>query len=154
MLFCSTCACFVQAQVWTNYINGVFMVGAPNIYRALVDSNTNTLYMCGHLTSLNQYTTNGIVKFDGINFDTLQSGMDDDFQGPSASTVVRNMVMYKNKLYVFGMFKRAGHTNSSKMAVWNGTSWEPQAVIGFPDFPYMENNEMYVWGFEIGRAHV
>jgi len=147
IVFFSTCACFTQAQVWNNYINGVFMVGAPDIYSAVEDSSTHTLYIGGYFSSVNQYTTHGVVKFDGVNFDTLQSGMDDDYPGTYYSQV-RNMVMYKNKLYVFGIFNRAGHTYSPKMAVWNGSNWEAQIAAGAPDFAFMDNDEMYVWGFD------
>jgi len=147
ILVFSTCACFTRAQVWTNYINGVPMVGAPDIYCAVEDTITNTLYFGGQFNAINQFTTNAIIKFDGNTFDTLQCGMDGDWPGNWVTTI-RDMVMYKNKLYVFGDFTRAGYRSSPKMAIWNGASWDSLRAYGFPDFAYMLNDEMYVWGLD------
>jgi len=148
MLFCSTCACFVQAQVWTNFINGIPNIGAPDIYCAVEDTNNHILYLSGgRFAAINQYTTNSIIKFDGVNFDTLQSGIDDYFPYNFYSQV-RNMVMYKNKLYVFGYFDKAGNTYTQNMAIWNGNSWDAFKAVGFPDFAYMLNDEMYVLGLD------
>lgn len=142
-----SCACFSQAQVWTNYINGVPMVGAPDIYCAVEDTATNTLYIGGQFNAINQYTTNAIIKYNGSIFDTLQGGMDAHWPGNWVSTV-KNMVMYKNKLYVFGNFTRAGRHYSPYMAVWDGTSWDSVVTRGIPEYAFMEDGDMIVSGLD------
>lgn len=115
------------------------------------DTNTNVLYIGGgaFANCIGQYTTNCIVKFDGVNFDTLQSGIDDYFPG-NFSSQIRNMYFFKNKLYVFGNFNKAGKTYTKNMAVWNGSSWDTLKATGnnAPDFAYVLNDEMYVWGLD------
>lgn len=151
ILFLSTCACKTRAQVWTNFINAVPNIGPPDVYCMVADTASQTLYIGGgaFANSFGQFTTNCIVKFDGVNFDTLQSGIDDYFPG-NFSSQVRNMVMYKNKLYVFGNFFKAGKNYTKKMAAWNGISWDTLKATGnnAPDFAYILNDEMYVWGLD------
>lgn len=148
ILFLSTCACFTRAQVWTNYINGIPQIGAPDVYCAVEDTISHTLYIGGgRFHIVNQFTTNCILKFDGVNFDTLQSAIDDFFPA-NFSSQIRNMVMYKNKLYVFGFFDKAGQYYTQNMGVWNGTSWEAIKAVGYGDFAFMLNDEMYVWGLD------
>lgn len=149
ILFFSACACCSRAQFWTNYIDSVPNIGAPDFYCAVEDTNTNTLYLGGYFSSVNQYTTHAIIKFDGVNFDTLQSGIEDRYPG-TYSCKITNMVMYKNKLFVFGDFEKAGNRYTKNMAVWNGNSWDSVITTGAgaPDFAYILNDELYVWGLD------
>lgn len=144
ILFLS-CACKLQAQVWTNIIDSVSIYGQTWFNSAVVDHNTNTLYLGGSFFGLNKFNTNSIIKFDGSSFDTLQSGLDEHDVG---GTTVRSMQMFQNKLYVFGDFFKTGKYYCNNIGRWNGTAWDtlnfrPHGTIWFSD---VYNNELYVAG--------
>ncbi|PBQ34029.1 hypothetical protein CNR22_20350 [Sphingobacteriaceae bacterium] len=141
----STCLCFMQGQVWNNVISNV----GPNSYSwfasSIVDSTNNILYLGGDFSGVNQHNTNAIIRYDGMVFDTLQSGLDDQDHG---GTVVRSMQIFQNKLYVFGTFQKTGKYFCRFIGRWNGISWDsvnfkPRGDIWFSD---VYNNELYVAG--------
>jgi len=141
-----TCSCFLQGQVWTNLIDSVPQQGWAVFSNAVVDSSSNTLYIGGEFYHLNKFKTSSIIKYNGITFDTLQSGLDD--QGFTIS-VVRSMKMFQNKLYVFGNFKKAGKYWCNSIGRWNGASWDsinfsPKNGPVWQSDVY--NNELYVSG--------
>ena len=142
-LFFLTCLSNSPGQVWTNLINSVPFISDPDIYSAVVDSNSNILYLGGDFTRINNYVSSSIISYDGNVFDTLQSGMDDYMPLPHSGQV-RQLVMFKGKLYAFGYFTRAGHKNSFNMASWDGTSWDSLRIKGAPRFAFKDGNNMIV----------
>ncbi len=118
-----TCSRPVRGQVWTNLSNSTPFNGYSHFFCSVVDSVNNKLYLGGLFTGINTYTTHGVISFDGTNFDTLQGGIDKNYPGFAAS-LVTELAMYKNKLYVSGYFETAGSVYSPYLARWNGTSWD------------------------------
>jgi len=113
----------LNAQPWANVIST--MPGSVNriFYTTVQDTTNKILYLGGNFNSINQYQTNGIIKFDGNLFTPLGTGLDDQFPG-STATDVKHLTMYNGKLYVFGNFAKAGPVYSRWMARWNGTAWD------------------------------
>ena len=140
-----TCSCLLRGQGWTNLIDSIPW-GLANFQSAQLDTLTNTLYIGGYFQNFNEFNTNSIIKYDGITFDTLQSGLDD--QG-STVPVVKSMQMFQNKLYVFGNFFKTGRYWCNNIGRWNGASWDTvnfhpkNGTVWHSD---VYNNELYVAG--------
>ncbi len=140
-----TCACNIQAQVWTNVINST-----PNSWAhfvtSVVDSTNNSLYIGGQLQLNVPFANRSLIKYNGTTFDTLQSGLDDYQQ--FSNTQVSTLIMFQNKLYVGGNFKKTGHYWCKNLGRWNGLSWDTvnfnpnNSVLNMQVF----NNELYVSG--------
>lgn len=146
MLLFLSCLCNLRGQVWTNLIDSIPQQGWADFKCAVVDSVNNNLYIGGQFYHFNQYNTNSIIKYNGITFDTLQSGLDPQ---DSVQTVVTSMQMFQNKLYVFGTFKKTGKYWCSYIGRWNGASWDtinfrPNSMCWNSD---VYNNELYVQGY-------
>lgn len=135
-----TCACSLQAQVWTKLLDST---GTFQVTSLVKDSITNTLYMGGNMVAANTLTCNGIVRYNGTTFDTLQSGVD------GWGRIIKSLKMFQNKLYVFGSFTKTGIYNCPFIGRWNGASWD--SVNYMPDQPIwwsdVYNNELYVSGW-------
>ncbi|MCC6370210.1 MAG: T9SS type A sorting domain-containing protein [Bacteroidia bacterium] len=146
-----SCACFLQAQVWTSLVDSIPIDGRPSFQCATIDSVNQVLYLGGLFCGINQYTTNAIIKYDGVNFDTLQQGIESDFPG-WVSAQIRTMTMFQNKLYVFGDFTKAGKYYFRNMARWNGASWDSVdfkvPLYRSPKFEFIHNGMMYVSGLD------
>jgi hypothetical protein len=140
------CACDMQAQLWTNVIDSIPYESNSNFRRVVNDTVTNTLYIGGYFAKINQFTTNSILKYNGSTFDTLGSGLND--YCPGCATIVGEMTMFQNKLYVFGNFTKAGKYDGKFMARWNGSSWDSLENYpnGYVDKIDVYNNELYVAG--------
>ncbi len=141
IIFSLTCACSSQAQVWTKMLDSV--PGYFQITTLVKDSINNVLYLGGEITKANNTVYNSICKYNGISFDTLQSGVS-GFGG-----VIKSIQMFQNKLYVFGSFLKTGNYNCKFIGRWNGNSWD--SVAFKPDQPIwwsdVYNNELYVAGW-------
>ncbi len=140
ILSLSTCACYSQAQVWTKMLDSV--PGFFQVATHVVDTVNNVLYLGGSINTANNKACNGIAKYDGNTFDSLQSGV----QGSWG--FVQSMQMFQNKLYVFGSFNYTGKYNCKFIGRWNGSSWD--SVNFKPNSPVLHsdvyNNELYVAG--------
>jgi len=135
----------LQGQVWTNLIDSIPNQGWAWFKSAIVDSVANHLYIGGSFNRFNQFNTNAVVKYNGVTFDTLGTGIDDQDSG---FPTVHSMQMFQNKLYVFGEFTKAGKHYCNSIGRWNGTSWDsinfnPRGYVQFSD---VYNNELYVAG--------
>ena len=137
----------MKSQVWTDMINTVNYSGRPAFYCTVEDTISHTLYIGGKYNGINGAPGNCIVKFDGINFDSLASGIDDQFPMATSSDV-KSMIMFQNKLYVFGNFAKAGLYYNRWMARWNGSSWDSFdfKAKGPVYCAEVYNNELYVAG--------
>lgn len=141
-----TCSCILQGQVWYNVIDSLPNLATPIFHTTEIDSNNNILYIGGQFNQINQFVTNNIIKYDGINFDTLGSAIDDQF--PYGSGIVASLKMFQNKLYVGGLFTKAGNYYCKNLSRWNGVSWDtvnfkPNAMVRNMT---VYNNELYVCG--------
>lgn len=135
------CACNLQAQVWTKVLDSV--PGFFQVKSMVKDSVNNLIYLGGSITKANNSFFNGIARYNGSSFDTLQTGV----QGSWG--VVQSMQIFQNKLYVFGSFNYTGKYNCKFIGRWNGTSWD--SVNFKPNQPIWSsdvyNNELYVSGW-------
>lgn len=134
------CVCNLQAQVWTKLLDST---GTFQVNTLVNDSISNTIYMGGYLVAANTLTCNGICKYNGTTFDTLQSGV------KGYGSIVKSLEMFQNKLYVFGSFKTTGKYNCKFIGRWNGASWDsvnfkPNQPVWWSD---VYNNELYVAGW-------
>lgn len=139
------CACDLQAQIWTNIINTNPKSWA-HFVASTVDSTNNVLYLGGQFYFNNPFPSRSLIKYNGTTFDTLQSGLDDYQQ--FSNTQVSTLVMFQNKLYVGGNFKKTGKFWCKNLGRWNGTTWD---TINFnPNNTVLNmqvyNNELYVSG--------
>lgn len=136
-----TCACNLQAQVWTKVLDSV--PGFFQVTTLVKDTVANVLYFGGDINTANDKICRGIAKYDGVTFDSLQSGVD-GFGG-----IVKSLEMFQNKLYVMGSFLTTGKYNCNFIGRWNGASWD--SVSFKPDQPIwwsdVYNNELYVSGW-------
>lgn len=138
------CACNLQAQVWTKMLDSV--PGFFFVRTLLKDSVNNVLYLGGEITKVNNRYYQGILKYNGSTFDTLQNGIDDI--GANSWSVVNSLQMFQGKLYAFGNFQKTGKYKCKFIGRWNGTSWD---TVNFkPNSPVLHsdvyNNELYVAG--------
>lgn len=136
-----TCVFNTQAQVWTKVFDSV--PGFFQVESLVKDTINNVLYFGGSITKANNNYLNGIAKYNGSSFDTLQSGV----QGYGG--VVKSMQMFQNKLYAFGSFQYTGKYNCKYIGRWNGSSWDsvnfkPNQPVWWSD---VYNNELYVSGW-------
>jgi hypothetical protein len=88
------------------------------------DTIANILYVGGHFETAGGLNARGIAKWDGNNWDTLQSGIDNYHLGVPNN--VLSIIRYNNELYVGGAFTTAGNVNSPFLARWNGNLWMPR----------------------------
>ena len=138
-----TCACSMQAQVWTKMLDSV-----PGVFQATThahDTINNILYLGGYMNAANDKVSNGVFKYNGVSFNTLGTGLNDH----QTYAVVKSLQMFQNKLYVFGDFEKTGSYWCKYMGRWNGVSWDsinfkPNQPIWWTD---VYNNELYVAGW-------
>ncbi len=140
-----SCACKLQAQVWSNVI-GSTPKGWAHFVASAVDSTNNILYLGGQFYLGNPFPTRSLIKYDGTTFDTLQSGLD-DFQEFN-NTQVSSLAMFQGKLYVAGNFDKTGKYWCKNLGRWSGSNWD---TVNFnPNSTVMDlkiyNNELYVIG--------
>ncbi len=96
----------------------------PFILLAENDTVNNILYVGGDFQQINNINTKGIVKFNGVKFDSLGAGFDPQWKGMFTGSQPRAMKMFQNKLYVTGDFVKAGKYYSPHFARWNGADWD------------------------------
>jgi len=87
---------------------------------------------------------NGLKKFDGTNWVQLGSGI-------GQYSVVSDLMVYNNELYVAGGFDSAGGIPAAGIAKWDGNNWSVFTTPLPGDHPWISsmafyNNEFYVGG--------
>ena len=141
--------CNLHSQNWVNIIDSMPGIG-PYFQTGLIDSVSNTMYLGGTFNHVNNFESKGIVKFDGVKFDTLADGLDPQWKGFNTPTIIKGMVMFQNKLYVSGQFEKAGKYYSRNLARWNGTDWDTTnfglSPVSSAWYLKVYNNELYVAG--------
>lgn len=74
----------------------------------------NELYVSGSFQTQNGDPGNGIIKWNGTNWDDLGGGTD---------AVVYQMKVINNELYIVGSFNQVSGVPASRIAKWDGTQW-------------------------------
>ena len=144
--------CKMHSQTWLSVIDSM-----PNshtfVTKSVVDTVNNILYLGGDFQQINNLRTTSIIKYNGIKFDTLGAGLDPQDHPLFTGSQVKKMVMFQNKLYVSGDFKRAGKYYSYNLARWNGSDWDStnfklrnNGSIGTAWNMDVYNNELYIAG--------
>ena len=82
---------------------------------------------------------NAIARWDGIDWYSLGTGMDD---------CILSLVVYNGDLYAGGRFLNAGGSPAESIAKWNGVNWSalPQFLSTYPESFKVFNNELYIGG--------
>jgi hypothetical protein len=83
----------------------------------------NELYIGGYILHSEGNVGNGIQRWDGVNWKTVGTGLQDYNNTTNSGTSVLDMMQYKNKLYVAGGFSFAGNSIAPNLATWDGTKW-------------------------------
>ncbi len=144
--------CKSYSQTWVSVIDSM-----PNSHPFVTvcekDTINNILYLGGDFQQINNINTKGIIKYNGIKFDSLGAGLDPQWKGMFTPSKPVAMKMFQNKLYVGGQFTKAGKYHSDNIARWNGTDWDTlnfrmKAGNGSGTVEYLDsyNNELYVAG--------
>lgn len=139
------CISTLVSQNWVNVVSS-----NQNFYyfhTASVDTISNTMYLGGLFDDINNIQTKGIIKYNGVNFDSLSSGLtytSSAIQQPASKC----LKMFQNKLYVAGIFEKAGKYNLNNFARWNGSDWDSInfKLHGSISSMIVYNNELYVAG--------
>lgn len=86
----------------------------------------DTLYVAGMMVEASGSPGNCIAAWDGENWHRLQDGVN-ALSGRSGASIVRDMIVYHDELWVGGFFKvingRWVHDNYGCVAKWDGTQW-------------------------------
>src|SRR5436190_1600435 len=97
--------------------NWTSMGGIPganaSVHAAVVDGSGN-LYIGGDFTAVGDVVANYIAKWDGTNWSSLGSGMNNS---------VYALAVSGSDLYAGGYFTTAGGSIANYIAKWNGSSW-------------------------------
>ncbi|MBN1684314.1 MAG: hypothetical protein JW855_02615, partial [Gammaproteobacteria bacterium] len=122
-----------------NSINGVN--SSVFILRQLNDGLNDDLYVGGYFTSTGGISANGIAKWDGSNWSTFSTGMNE---------LVKDFIYYNGNLYAGGYFHYAGGTPVHYIAKWDGTNWSDSDLdSGMNDNIYSitsHDSNLYVGG--------
>ncbi|MEO8087624.1 MAG: T9SS type A sorting domain-containing protein [Bacteroidota bacterium] len=119
------------------------------------DSLNNILYAGGNFKYSGNLKARAIAQWNGTNWDSLQSGMDDFHSGNPNSVI--SICGYQNRIIVGGGFSTAGGLSTPHLAIWDGTQWDSSALVvnGPVDFLRQINGELYLGGVfdSVGGIH-
>jgi hypothetical protein len=99
-------------------VGGGIKGGLSNISNMVVYKEK--LYIAGVMSKSAGNPGNGIAAWDGDQWDDVGGGL--TYISPS-NIHVRDMKVYKDKLYVTGVFLYAGDINARFLASWDGEKW-------------------------------
>ena len=134
---------------WHTLGNGLNSYQWPASLRDAVTYN-GELYVGGYLTDADGIPCNGIARWDGFSWSSIDNGIDG---------VVQGLRVMDDELYVCGLFSEASGLSVNGIAKWNGNSWS--TVHDFPSFDAegdvitdcaMYNGELYVAGYFNGGS--
>lgn len=131
----------VSGQNWET-----FGGGASQFIRTMyTDSVNGLLYIGGNFLHVGGMSVKNIVSWDGIQWDTLGSGIGND----NSYNSVRSICRYQDKLYFGGDFRAvAGNVFVRNIATWDGNTWD--SLPGMPNRVVSDikayNGELYICG--------
>lgn len=85
-----------------------------------VDSLSGNIYAGGYFDAMNELKTNNIAMWNGVSWDSLQSGV---------IGAVYNLYSDNGILYCAGNFTIDGYPGISHLASWDGTQWQSLYTI-------------------------
>lgn len=105
---------------WSPLGDGFNGVDEFKYVRRITEYN-NLIYAAGNFTKSGNKTVNGVATWNGLEWDSVGSG---------ANNIIRDMVVYKNKLYLAGYFDAFnGLNNANGIIKFNGTAWSKVSAL-------------------------
>lgn len=140
-IFCQFC---VHAQNWQ------ILQGSPNRYvtRLYEDTVSNKLIVAGGYSQINGENIRGIATWNGVQWDSLDAGMD-EYNSVSFPSNTLAVTRYYNDIIAGGSFSQAGSVYASFLAKWDGFQWD-SIFGGQPNNTVSDiityNNDLYICG--------
>ncbi|MFQ5603781.1 MAG: T9SS type A sorting domain-containing protein [bacterium] len=106
--------------------------------------NGTDLYIGGSFTMVGSVAANNIAKWDGTNWTSIGSGVNNGTNG-NVNAIAAN----GSNIYVGGSFSTAGGVSVNNVALWNGSNWSGlSSGISNGDIRaiVIHNNDVYVGG--------
>lgn len=120
--------------------------GVNNDIRSMFyDSSTNILFAGSNfMTDASGTSVSKIAQWDGIQWDSLSSGVND-------GGIINSIIKYQNNIVVGGSFNIIGNVNTIGAALWNGSSFQPLADFKYDGYGcvsgfYVDGSDLYVMG--------
>jgi hypothetical protein len=135
----------IKCQNWLGFGN---LIPDYNYVSALyLRPSDNKLYIGGNFYStIGTKTFNGIMSYDGINFDTVGTGIN---MNNAPITRPQAIIEYNGELYIGGFIDKMGAVKTTGIAKWDGVKWDslgPQLNGNVNDLEIF-NGELYAAGF-------
>ena len=110
------------------------------------DSIFNKLYAGGWFMSTDGMLTRGVAQWNGLQWDSLQSGVE-DYNQVSHQKIWR-FIRFKNNINLLGAFDKVGHVFSKSIAKWNGISWDSLTPVPNDAIfnAYVVNGNLFITG--------
>ncbi|MCC6182506.1 MAG: T9SS type A sorting domain-containing protein [Bacteroidia bacterium] len=130
-----------MGQNWLG-LNGI--ISGSGYVESLYANPVNTkLYIGGIFNATyNGKTMKNIMVYDGFGFDSLGAGVG------SAGLRINDIIEYKNKIYIGGLFDYMGTKPIKGVAKWDGVKWDSlgEQMFGYVNTFKEYNNELYLGG--------
>lgn len=104
---------------------GIGPSGSANAISSYDDGGGEALFVAGSFLSADGVSANGIARWDGVAWQSLEGP-----GGPGVNGVINDLAVYGNaffgfSLYVAGEFTEASGIECNRIAKWNGSDWSP-----------------------------
>ena len=125
------------------------------IRKVYTDTVDNILYAGGSFEIAGGKTCWGIAQWNGLEWDSLGAGMKPEISTNSMVSYIRDIVRYKDEIYMTGNFRYIGGKSICGIARWNGIEWNAVGdrfkdsgndPFAFASAMEVYNNELYVVG--------
>lgn len=83
----------------------------------------NEIVVCGEFDRVGSKNISGIMKWNGVEWDSLGGGLSGSFSGTAPVMYPHDLCVYGNDLIVAGNFTTAGGKAVNGIARWDGTQW-------------------------------
>ncbi len=138
----------VDAQNWSSLRGGI----GNAVISMYSDSVDNYLYVLGRFDQVDGMHIKGIGRWDGVQWDSLNSGIDglDTINNLPSNTY--EITRYNNELYVCGDFSSLGSVKAKDIGKWNGANWDSISIqpnlynFGVASTMASINSNLYVGG--------
>lgn len=110
------------------------------------DTITHYLYAAGAFNKLNGKHMQGIARWNGVQWDSLETGIDGIVYATNNSypANTESMANYNGKLYVGGNFYSLGKTIAPCLGTWDGSAWDSIPIKPFKDNYYNSVDDLEV----------
>ncbi len=106
----------------------------------------NYVYAVGSFRRAGTINTNGIARWNGLNWDSVPGCRIPNYQA------VNDIIKFNGEIYICGSFDSVGNIPAHGLAKWNGTSWQTVgnnydfATLGFINRMRFYHGNLYVSG--------